>query len=204
MKRSVVVFLLSLTGCTHRVSDAEFGALSQALLAEPGRTIADVGAGDGHVAAALSKRVGPAGAVLATELAPSLRRAISDRIRAEGLRNVTLVTASEDTPGLSPGCCDAVLMRGVYHHLTQPELTLARIVEALKPGGRLVVVDFAPTVLLAAYSGSKLRSGHGVDREAVLSEVSRAGLEAVSSIDRYPGLWPLPAYALVFRKAVAP
>lgn len=204
MKRSVVVFFLTLTGCAHRVGDAELGALSQALLAEPGKTIADVGAGDGHLAAALSKRVGPSGAVLATEVAPAQRRAISDRIRVEGLSNVTLVTASEDTTGLSPGCCDAIVMRGVYHHLTQPELTLAGIVEALKPGGRLVVVDFAPTVLLAAYSSSKLRSGHGVDRQAVLREVTRAGLEAVSSIDPYPGLWPLPAYALVFRKAVAP
>jgi SAM-dependent methyltransferase len=142
--------------------------------------------------------------VLASELDPELRRAISDRISAEGLRNVTVVTSSEDGPGLSPGCCDAIVLRGVYHHLTRPESMLAGIVKALKPGGRLVVVDFAPTALLAAYSSSTLRRGHGVERQTVLNEVGRAGLEAVSSIEPYPGLWPLPAYGLVFRKAVAP
>jgi len=204
MNITPLVAVLALAGCAHGPGPAELAVLGDALDLRPGATIADLGAGDGQIAVALARRVGAGGAVVASELGAAQRKAIAERARGEGLGNVTVVEASQAQTGLADGCCDAILMRGVYHHLTQPEATLAGIVAALKPGGRLVVVDFAPSVLLAPWPSAENRGGHGVRRDEVVSEARRAGLRHVSTVDRYPGMWPLGPYAVVFRKEAQP
>jgi len=202
----IVIILSALvavtSGCAHQASGEELEVLSGALDLKPGSTIADLGAGDGRITVGLAARVGKDGRVVASELDGARREAIAQRARDERLENVSVVAAGEAETGLEPGCCDAVLLRGVYHHLAQPEATLVGIVAALKPGGRLVVVDFPPTAFLAAWRSAAHRRGHGVERDVVTTEVQRAGLEHTGDIAAYPGLWPLPAYAVVFRKAV--
>lgn len=194
---------LGASGCAHRPSGEELEVLTRALKLEAGSTIADLGAGDGRISVELARRVGAQGRVVASEVDGALREAIAQRARDEHLDNISVVAAGDAETGLEAGCCDAVLLRGVYHHLAQPEATLAGIVAALKPDGRLVVVDFPPTAFLAAWRSAEQRRGHGVERDEVVDEVKRAGLEHTGDIAPYPGLWPLPAYAVVFRKAVS-
>ena len=94
---------------------------------------------------------------------------------------VTVVAAGEDTTNLPPGCCDAVFMRRVYHHVAQSEPINASLHEALKPGGRLAVIEFRDDGWLGAITGM----GIGPDR--LVAEVSAAGFRHVET-SAWPGL----------------
>lgn len=107
-----------------------------------GETVADLGAGSGYYTELLSKAVGPAGTVYATDIQPEMLRLLERRIRERGLANVKPVLGSEDDPRLPPAALDLVLMVDVYHELARPQEMLRRIRAALKPGGRLVLLEF--------------------------------------------------------------
>jgi ubiquinone/menaquinone biosynthesis C-methylase UbiE len=125
--------------------DVEFDAIAELLMADAGATVADVGAGSGFWAVKFAGRVGPQGIVYATEVKPELARQIQLAITREGLENVRVVVAQHSDPRLPDRCCDAVLMRFVYHALRDPRGTLEGLRRALKPGGRVLVIDFRPS-----------------------------------------------------------
>jgi SAM-dependent methyltransferase len=202
----LALLALAVISCAHRSRRAELELLSEALLARPGATIADIGAGEGQLAVALAELVGP-GRVYASEIDEDKRRDIERRARRGGLGNVVVIAAGESETGLAAGCCDAILTRGVYHHLTRPSPILAGIFEALKPGGRFVVIDFPPSRLLSLWKVKGVpgdRGGHGVRSDIVVREALGAGFEHVETIEDWPGLWPLGPYAVVFRKPLLP
>ena len=107
-----------------------------------GMTVADVGAGTGYFTVRLARRVGPAGEVLATELQPEMLRAIDTRLQDERITNVRLVRATESQAKLPERCCDLVLLVDVYHELADPPGVMAGIRRALKPTGKLAVVEY--------------------------------------------------------------
>lgn len=107
-----------------------------------GETVADVGAGSGFHAERLSRRVGPSGEVLATDLQPEMLARIDKRVAAKGLTNVRTIRATEDEARLPERGVDLVLMVDVYHELGKPLETLAQVRAALRPGGRLALVEF--------------------------------------------------------------
>jgi len=115
-----ILGLLAFTMRTSARDAAEAERLVAALGVVAGSHVADVGAGNGAFTLALSKVVGPAGRVYATEIddgkVADLRRAAS---RA-GAANVEAVTATATDSGLPPACCDALLLRRVYHHFSAP------------------------------------------------------------------------------------
>jgi SAM-dependent methyltransferase len=108
----------------------------------PGMTVADVGAGTGYFTVRLAHRVAPGGSVYATELQPEMLRLLDARVSKEGVRNVQLVAATEDDAKLPDRCCDLVLLVDVYHELTDPPAVMAGIRRALKPSGRLALVEY--------------------------------------------------------------
>ena len=88
---------------------------------------------------------------------------------------------------LPPACCDAIFLRDVYHHVTQPQGFNASLLASLEPGGRLAVIDFV------ARPGSQLfpgvnpnRGGHGIPPAILVSEVSAAGLNHVKTVVHWP------------------
>jgi predicted methyltransferase len=173
-----------------------------ALLAlEPSMTVADVGAGFGAWTAAFAKALGPSGRVYATEIGPrqleTLRAAA-----AGGLANLTVLEGAERSTNLPAACCDAILIRDVYHHLTQPADIVRSLVAALKPGGRLAVIDFPPVPGTPVSAGVPAnRGGHGVPPEVVIEEVTAAGLVSVSvTRDWSGGSGPGDLFLLVFEK----
>ena len=83
----------------------------------------DIGAGDGSHAVAVARLVGPGGEVLATDLDPDRRRAIADRAAREHSSNVRVIEAARDTTNLPDGCCQAIYMRTMFHHLADPTAT---------------------------------------------------------------------------------
>jgi SAM-dependent methyltransferase len=117
-------------------------AMLDALKLKPGDTVADVGAGAGYTSIRLSKRVGPTGKVLATDLQPQMLQMLATNAKAAGVRNVQPIRCTPDDPKLPAAKVDLVLMVDVYHECSQPKATLQGLRAALKPGGRLVLVEF--------------------------------------------------------------
>jgi ubiquinone/menaquinone biosynthesis C-methylase UbiE len=102
----------------------------------------NIGAGTGYFSVRLAKRVGPQGRVLATDIQPQMLALLSENMRAAGIRNVESILCTPKDAKLPEGQLDLALMVDVYHELAYPEETLAQVRRALKPDGRLVLVEY--------------------------------------------------------------
>ena len=107
-----------------------------------GATVADVGAGSGYFTVRLASRVGPKGRVYANDVQPEMLKMLGTRLARERIANVTLVQGALDDPRLPASSLDLVLMVDVYHEFSEPQKMLRAIRAALKPGGRLVLLEY--------------------------------------------------------------
>lgn len=107
-----------------------------------GATVADIGAGSGYMTVRLAARVGPQGRVYANDIQPQMLDILRRRLAREKIDNVTLVQGDLDDPKLPEAAVDLELMVDVYHELARPQTMLQRLRQALKPGGRLVLVEY--------------------------------------------------------------
>ena len=172
---------------------AEEAKVISALLLAPGKVVGEIGAGDGRLTITAAKAVSPEGRVYATELA-SKRDTLSRSALKSGAKNIEVVEAGATTTGLPNGCCDAIFMREVYHHLTAPDEILADIGKALRPAGRLLIIDFEPRVSLGSVEGVREnRRGHGIPMSVLVEELKAAGFEVI----REDSAWREDLYALV-------
>lgn len=148
-----------------------------------GTSVGEIGAGDGSLAIEVSRVVGDTGRVFATELGDdriaTLKRAV-ERAKAS---NIQVLAAGAAQANLDAGCCDALYMRNVYHHFDDPRAMNASLFEALRPGGMLGVMDFAPRqgATAASPSGRDSDGNHGVAAETIAEELKQAGFEIVST-----------------------
>ncbi len=113
-----------------------------AIQLEPGMSVADVGAGTGLYMQPLSKSVGPTGKVYAVDISPKFVKHLRQRSQDENLENVEVVMCSDRDSNLRPASVDRVFLCDVYHHFEYPENSLESILRALRPGGKLILVDF--------------------------------------------------------------
>lgn len=127
---------------TERESEERPSLAVQLLRIQPGQTVADIGAGSGYYTQLLSKAVGPAGKVFATDIQPEMIRLLEDRIRRNRLSNVATVLCTQTDPRLPLESLDLALLVDVYHEFARPQQMLRAIRQALKPGGRLVLIEF--------------------------------------------------------------
>jgi ubiquinone/menaquinone biosynthesis C-methylase UbiE len=114
-----------------------------------GSSVADIGAGSGYITVRLAARVGAAGRVFANDVQPQMLNILARRLNNANITNVTLIEGTLDDPKLPPASVDLVLMVDVYHELSQPQAILRHVRESLKPGGRLVLLEYRkedPTV----------------------------------------------------------
>ena len=114
-----------------------------------GASVADIGAGSGYVTVRLAARVGPTGRVFANDVQPQMLNLLARRLASSRITNVTLIEGTFDDPKLPPASLDLALMVDVYHELSQPQAMLRHLRESLKPGGRLVLLEYRkedPTV----------------------------------------------------------
>ena len=190
-----------LTEAQIKTAEVEVPELARLLELKPGMTMADVGAGFGAWTVRFSRLLGPSGRVYATDIGAQQISALRDSVAREKLTNVTVIEGAADRTNLPSGCCDAILVRDAYHHLTQPEDIVRSLAAALKPGGRLAVIDFPPRPNTEVPAGVPAnRRGHGVPPEVVQREVGSA-LSHVQTIASWgPTSQPAALYLLLFRK----
>ena len=113
-----------------------------ALKIRQGQTVADIGAGSGYYTTRLAEAVGPRGRVYATDVQPEMLALIRKKVDARSLTNVTLVSGTETDAHLPSDSIDLALMVDVYHELAQPQAILRSLMRALRPDGRLVLIEF--------------------------------------------------------------
>jgi ubiquinone/menaquinone biosynthesis C-methylase UbiE len=104
--------------------------------------VADVGAGSGYHSFRMSPKVGDKGKVLAVDIQPEMLEAIRAKAKEKKVTNVEPVQGTEDDPKLPEGKVDLILLVDVYHEFSKPYEMTQAMVKALKPGGRLVFVEF--------------------------------------------------------------
>jgi ubiquinone/menaquinone biosynthesis C-methylase UbiE len=126
----------------EREAEEEPGRAVEALDLRPGMTVADIGAGSGYYTVRLARKVGAEGKVYATDIQPGMLSIVQRRAATEKLTNIVAVLGAGDDPKLPPGSLDLALMVDVYHELVEPQAFVRRLREALKPDGRLVLIEF--------------------------------------------------------------
>ena len=178
----------------------ETDRLARVLALESTSRVADVGAGNGAYAFELASRIVSKGHVFATEIDEDAVRALSAKAAAAGFHHVTVLLAAENSTNLPSNCCDAAFLRGVYHHITKPAETIASLRNALRPGGRVAIIDFEPSWFLSTFFPVRgvpaNRGGHGVPSSVAISELEQAGFTLIDRVDNWTG----GQYCLVFRK----
>lgn len=157
-----------------------------------GEQVADIGAGSGYFALRFARHVGPSGRVYAVDISPDMIRHLGEQARKAALDNVQAVLAPADDPRLPAGAIDLVFICNTWHHIADHPTYLAALRAALKPAGRLVVIDWQKDDLRAG-PPPEMR----VARDAVVAEFERAGFRLGGEPRLLPHqyfliFWPLP------------
>jgi len=152
-----------------------------ALDIRPGMAVADIGAGTGYYSWLMSQRVGASGAVYAVDIQPEMLKLLEQQMSRRGAQNVKAILGTATDPGLPAGALDLVLMVDVYHEFEYPYEMLAAIVRALKPGGRIVFVEFR-----ANDPAVPIKPLHTMTEEQVRKEAAVHPLEWVKTASNLP------------------
>ena len=166
----------------------------KALEVEPGMAVADIGAGTGLFLEPLAKAVSAEGKVYAVDISLGFVKNLSKRAKELKLSQVKAKLCRENSVDLDENSVDLAFVCDTYHHFEYPKSTLASIYRALKPGGRLVVIDFERI----PGTSSEWILGHvRAGKEVFSSEIVSARFEQVKEVE-IKGF--KDNYFLVFRK----
>lgn len=153
----------------------------------PAMTVADIGAGTGYFSVRLARAV-PSGKVIATDVEPDMVHYLNERAAREQLPNLQAVVATHASSGLTAESVDRILVVHVWHHLADRIAYARDLSAALRPGGKLFIVDFGAT------------ASHGpppnmrVTPEAVIAELTAAGFTAQVSPVALPDQYIVEAH----------
>lgn len=165
----------------ERIEEEKPELVIEALKLKGGETVVDFGAGSGYYTFRLAKAVGPRGAVIAADIEPKMLEFIRQRAARENLTNVGLLTTTETDPRLPDNRIDLVLLVDVYHELSFPYEVMSKIRTALKPGGRVVLIEFReedPAVMI--------KPVHKMSERQAIKEMNVVGLKHVETIETLP------------------
>ncbi len=181
---------------------AEADQLWSLLGLRPGARLGEVGAGTGTMTEKLAQRLHAPGHLFATEIDDKRLRQLQKKKAMLGWPNATVAPSQALDCGIPANSCDAIYMRAVYHHFTNPAAMNASIFRALRPGGTLAVIDFTPRWYLAPCAQKGIpsnRGGHGIPSAILAEELEQVGFERVRTIEEWPG----HKYCLLFQKPIA-
>ena len=166
---------------SERESEEAPGAALDAIGVPKGAVVADIGAGVGYFSLRLATRVGPSGRVYANDIQPEMLAKLRQRADREKLTNIETVLGTEADPKLPRGKFDLILLVDVYHEFSQPEKMLDRLREALKPDGRMVLLEYRkedPSI--------PIRSDHKMSVAEAKTEVEAEGFRLAKTIETLP------------------
>ena len=152
--------------------EAALLAAVAALAISPGTVVTDVGAGTGVFTELFSQKVGAGGTVIAQDISPDFIRGIMERARQSGLDNVQTLLGTDKDARLPHGGVDLIFTSDTYHHFEYPQAMLSSLRAALRPAGRLIVIDYEK---LPGRSSPWILSHVRANRETVIAEVEAAG-----------------------------
>lgn len=124
-----------------RASEEQPQALVEALSLRPTDVVAEIGAGTGYISLKLAPKV-LQGQVLAVDVQPEMIELLGDRIAQSGQTNVRAILGTEQTPNLSPHSLDLAIFVDAYHELAYPREVMTAVAQALKPNGRIALVEY--------------------------------------------------------------
>jgi len=165
----------------ERESEEQPQLVIDALEIKPGQTIADLGAGSGYYSFRIAPLVGPAGKVLAIDIEPRMLEAIAERARREHVGNVATVHSSAQDPNLAPGSVDLLFMVDVYHELEYPYEMMTKVRAALKPGGRVALIEYR-----AEDPEVAIKPLHKMSERQVRREMQAAGFKHLQTVRTLP------------------
>ena len=171
-------------------SDAELeqqnrvGDLLKLLGAQPGSMIADVGAGDGFFTVRIARAVRPSGRVVAVDISEPELKKLRERASRENASNVDAILGTADDPHLAVGQFDAALIHNAYHEMTEYDAMLRHIRAALKPGGRLLVVEPLHDASRGLPRDQQVAK-HDIEPDIVNGELRAAGFDVVERDDNF-------------------
>lgn len=157
-----------------------------------GDVVADIGCGTGYFSRPMARAVAPGGRVLAVDIQPEMLSFLKKILEHEGLSNVELVQGESDDPKLAPESVDWILLVDVYHEFQQPRAMLARMREALKPDGKVALLEYR----LEGDSAVHIKREHRMSPEQVMREWQPAGFRLVAQHEFLP-----TQHFFVFEKA---
>lgn len=175
----------------EREQEEKTDAMVEALKFREGEIVADIGVGSGYVARKIAKRVAPGGVVYGVDIQPEMLEVLEKRMAMFRITNVKPVLGEITDPKLPPESCDTMILVDVYHEFDHPYEMIASMLRALKPGGRLVFVEFR-----AEDASVPIKPIHKMSEAQVRKEMAVHGLEFVENIGILP--WQ---HLLIFRKA---
>tara|TARA_R110002072_G_scaffold233478_1_gene391073 strand:- start:93391 stop:94131 length:741 start_codon:yes stop_codon:yes gene_type:complete len=158
---------------------------------EPHHVVADIGAGTGYFTFRMAPQVSE-GKVIATDIQPEMLALLEERKAALGITNVETVRGQIDDPGLMPETVDAVLLVDAYHEFSHPFEMMQGIYDALRPGGKVFLVEYRKED-----DSVPIRPLHKMSEEQVVREMSVFGLHWDDTLDFLP--WQ---HMFVFSKPV--
>jgi len=162
--------------------EEENGArLRKWLAVKPGQAICDLGCGNGYHTLPLAQAVGARGHVYAVDLQPQMLTMLRQRAAKQDVENITYIEATVDDPKLPRASCDLVLMVDVYHELSHPVRVMRRVREALKPNGRVVLVEFR-----AEDPDVPIKPEHMMSKAQIVREMASHGFSWADGSDELP------------------
>lgn len=152
-------------------------------------TVADIGAGAGHITSELARALGADARIYATDVDDKTLEDLRGLVSREDLQNVTVRAGDANATNLPEDCCDALLIRNVYHHFGDTEAMNASLFRTVKSGGRLAVVDFPPRngSTERVPPGQRAGSSHGVTSAVVVEELEAAGFRVLEVDPKWTG-----------------
>ena len=177
---------------SERETEENTRLLVDLLKLKPGETVADVGAGTGYISRQLAGKVGPSGKVYAVEIQQEMLDILMAKNNEAGITNIMPILGNTSDPKLPPQSVDTILMVDVYHEFDQPFEMMRAMLRALKPGGRIVFVEYR-----AEDPSVPIKAVHKMAEAQVRKECAVHPLEWVETLDDLPR-----QHLIVFKKNV--
>jgi ubiquinone/menaquinone biosynthesis C-methylase UbiE len=167
----------------QRESEGEAKRVMDSAGTSAGMTVADIGAGEGYYTVRLAQRVGTKGRIVAEDIMPDTTAKLADRIKRASLRNVSVVLGTPEDPKLAAATFNQIYLVHMYHEISAPYEFLWRLRPALKPGGRVVIVD-----------ADRPTANHGTPPALLDCELAAVGYapvkrERIEAVDAYVAVY---------------